>query len=144
MPPSAACAIALGDSAENPRFIEPGAPRLSAAGTGNGTATTDNRTWLLTPSAPLWWGHCGIIAVLVASLWAGMRATTHPRPRVISERRLTANASENPVTDGVISPDENTLPSGFRSFLPPANRHRRDSRHHLAERIQREAEKLVS
>jgi Tol biopolymer transport system component/DNA-binding winged helix-turn-helix (wHTH) protein len=99
---------ALGDSAENPRFVETVARRgYRLLAPVNGTAT-------VTPQQPVgpplgrrgWWVAAGSVAVLIGITlgWhAGYRFSSIPR--VISERRLTANAAENPVTDGVISRD---------------------------------------
>ena len=99
---------ALGDSAENPRFVETVARRgyrLLAPVSGTiappqpqAAARSIGRRW--------WWIAAGSVAVLVGVIvgWhAGHRASSGAR--AVSERRLTANASENPVTDGVISPD---------------------------------------
>src|SRR5882724_11933575 len=99
---------ALGDSAENPRFVETVARRgyrLLAPVNGaiappqpQAVARSFLRRW--------WWVAAGSFAVLVGVL-VGWHAGHHSSStaRAVSERRLTANASENPITDGVISPD---------------------------------------
>src|SRR5258706_6564489 len=95
---------ALGDSAENPRFVETVARRgYRLLAPVNGTAPAP-------PQPPVgarlfgrrwWWVAAGSAAVLVGVIvgWhAGHRASS--TGGAISERRLTANASENPITDG--------------------------------------------
>jgi len=99
---------ALGDSAENPRFVETVARRgyrFLAPVHANGHALA------VPQQAPVvsyrWWifGTVGM-ALLIVGVVAGWHAghATAP-PKVLRERRLTANAPENRVTDGVISPD---------------------------------------
>ncbi len=100
---------ALGDSAENPRFVETVARRgYRLLAPVNGTATVIPQPPVVARSfgRRWWWVAAGLVAVLVGVI-VGWHAGHHASstPRAISERRLTANASENPVTDGVISPD---------------------------------------
>jgi DNA-binding winged helix-turn-helix (wHTH) protein len=101
---------ALGDSAENPRFVETVARRGYRF-----LATTVS--WPLDgapPSEPAslfshsmrWLILGGIASALMVGAVLGWHAAHSAAPiRTISERRLTANAAELPVTDGVISPD---------------------------------------
>jgi Tol biopolymer transport system component/DNA-binding winged helix-turn-helix (wHTH) protein len=100
---------ALGDSAENPRFVETVARRgyrLLAPVNGVASATTRPRA-LAHPFGRRWWWVAAGSAALLVGVIVGWHAGHHSSStaQVISERRLTANASENPVTDGVISPD---------------------------------------
>ncbi len=101
---------ALGDSAENPRFIETVARRgYRLLAPANGTATAPPQTKSVAPHLRRrwWWGAAGTATVLVLGVIVGWHAghRSSSTARAISERRLTANAPENPVTDGVISPD---------------------------------------
>ena len=100
---------ALGDSAENPRFVETVARRgyrLLAPVNGTVTAPPQPQSIARSFGRRWWWVAAGSVAVLVGVI-VGWHAGHHSSStaRAISERRLTANASENPVTDGVISPD---------------------------------------
>jgi Tol biopolymer transport system component/DNA-binding winged helix-turn-helix (wHTH) protein len=100
---------ALGDSAENPRFVETVARRgYRLLAPVNGTTTAAPQPQLVARSfgRRWWWVAAGSVAVL-AGVIVGWHAGHHSSSaaRAINERRLTANASENPVTDGVISPD---------------------------------------
>ena len=99
---------ALGDSAENPKFIETVARRgYRLLAPVNGTATLISHPQVARSFGRRWWWvAAGSVAVLVGVIvgWhAGHHSSSTASP--ISERRLTANAPENPVTDGVISPD---------------------------------------
>src|SRR5258706_11478117 len=99
---------ALGDSAENPKFIETVARRgYRLLAPVNGTATLISHPQVARSYGRRWWWvAAGSVAVLVGVIvgWhAGHHSSSTASP--ISERRLTANAPENPVTDGVISPD---------------------------------------
>jgi len=101
---------ALGDSAENPKFIETVARRgYRLLAPANGTATAPPQTKSVAPHVRRrwWWGAAGTATVLVLGVIVGWHAghRSSSTARAISERRLTANAPENPVTDGVISPD---------------------------------------
>jgi Tol biopolymer transport system component/DNA-binding winged helix-turn-helix (wHTH) protein len=100
---------ALGDSAENPRFVETVARRgyrLLAPVNGTVSATSQLQVVAHPFGRRWWWVAAGSLAVLVGVI-VGWHAGHHASStaKAISERRLTANASENPVTDGVISPD---------------------------------------
>jgi Tol biopolymer transport system component/DNA-binding winged helix-turn-helix (wHTH) protein len=100
---------ALGDSAENPRFVETVARRgYRLLAPVNGTTTAAPQPQLVARSfgRRWWWVAAGSVAVL-AGVIVGWHAGHHSSSaaRAINERRLTANASENPVSDGVISPD---------------------------------------
>src|SRR5258706_7254977 len=101
---------ALGDSAENPKFIETVARRgYRLLAPVNGTATAHPQPQVVAHSfgRRWWWGAAGTATVLVLGVIVGWHAghRSSSTARAISERRLTANAPENPVTDGVISPD---------------------------------------
>ena len=100
---------ALGDSAENPRFVETVARRgYRLLAPVNGTVIAPPQPQAVAHSflRRWWWVAAGSFAVLVGVL-VGWHAGHHSSStaRAVSERRLTANASENPITDGVISPD---------------------------------------
>jgi Tol biopolymer transport system component/DNA-binding winged helix-turn-helix (wHTH) protein len=101
----------LGDSAENPRFVETVARR--------GYRFLAPVTGVVDISAPgkipkhnnhplrRWW-VLGVVAfALLMGVVVGWHAAHSAASRTgdIRERRLTANAAELPVTDGVISPD---------------------------------------
>jgi Tol biopolymer transport system component/DNA-binding winged helix-turn-helix (wHTH) protein len=100
---------ALGDSAENPRFVETVARRgyrLLAPVNGTATATPQPSVVAYPFRRRWWWVAAGSIAVLVGVV-VGWHAGHHSSSTTIaiSERRLTANAAENPVSDAVISRD---------------------------------------
>jgi len=101
---------ALGDSAENPHFVET-LPRrgyrfiadvgagLVPALEGRPRGAPLRKRWAL-----LLTGMLGVMAVGLSIAWF----LTHrpaPSPPELKERRLTANPSENAVNQGVISPD---------------------------------------
>ncbi len=99
---------ALGDTAENPRFVETVARRgyrflAPVSGNGQTSSIAQPRPVVAHP----WWllGAVGLVILVVGVVlgWHAGHAT--PPPKVLSERRLTANGPENPVSDGVISPD---------------------------------------
>jgi Tol biopolymer transport system component/DNA-binding winged helix-turn-helix (wHTH) protein len=94
---------ALGDSAENPRFVETVARRgYRFLAPLNGTvlmvaaATTGSRKF---------WGLIGI--TLVLGTWVGIawRASNPSASVGSTQRRLTANPEEDPILSAVISPD---------------------------------------
>jgi len=102
---------ALGDSAENPRFVETvarlGYRFLAPVAGGQEISSPINVPTPVQHGARRWW-IAGIVAValLVGVLvgWHAAYSTAH-RAGDIIERRLTTNAPELPVTSGVISPD---------------------------------------
>src|ERR1700693_647560 len=101
---------ALGDSAENPRFVETVARRgdrfLATVSGPIGAARPLEPPRLFSDSMRRWLVLGGIAFALVVGAVLGWHAAHSAAPiRTISERRLTANAAELPVTDGVISPD---------------------------------------
>jgi len=112
---------ALGDSAENPRFVETVARRGYRF-----LAPVQSNGHVAVPAEPVptvrhpWWllGAVGVVILVVGVVlgWhAGHRSVP---PKVLVERRLTANAPENQVTDGVISPDGKYLAfSDARGFF---------------------------
>ena len=124
---------ALGDSADNPIFIETLARRgyrfmapLTAAtngrsngyANGNGAIGSNGNRALVTSAAAatgkwsarfLWWGLTGLVATAgaVSAGWhAGHR---NVRPMQPHEMRLTANSQDAPVEGGAISPDGRML-----------------------------------
>jgi len=101
----------LGDSAENPRFVETVARRgyrflAPVSGMVEAVAPREIST-VPVHSARRGW-ILGVVAVaLMVGVIVGWHAAHSTRTQTgnISERRLTANAPELPVIDGVISPD---------------------------------------
>jgi Tol biopolymer transport system component/DNA-binding winged helix-turn-helix (wHTH) protein len=114
---------ALGDSAENPRFVETVARRgyrFLAPVSGAPELSVPPKLVVASPHpARLWWILGAVAAALLVGVIVGFHAASSRPTRAdnISERRLTANAPELPVKDGVISPDGKYLaftdPSGF-------------------------------
>ena len=106
---------ALGDSAENPRFVETVARRgyrflepVSGAIEAPGPPEVASPT----PQPARRWWIFGVIAVVAVALlvgvvvgWHAAHSTATRIESNVRERRLTANAPELPVIDGVISPD---------------------------------------
>ncbi len=114
---------ALGDSAENPRFVETVARKgyrflAPVSGAADESTSPEAAGAHPHPARLLW-----ILGVVVLALVVGIIVGFHAGPSTstpeanITERRLTANAPELPVLDGVISPDGKYLaftdPSGF-------------------------------
>jgi Tol biopolymer transport system component/DNA-binding winged helix-turn-helix (wHTH) protein len=103
---------ALGDSAENPRFIETLARRgyrFLAPVNGNSHAT-QKQPWRI-PSARSYWRLALVVAFVlpvgIAVGWhAGHRSAAAVR---FTERRLTSNPENDPVISAAISPDGNYL-----------------------------------
>lgn len=103
----------LGDSAENPRFVETVARRgyrfiapvsgieLTAIEPPKVKAVSRDHRWLL------WSGAAALVVLLavgvVIGFRIGIRASRPPAPPI--DRRLTANSEEVPVTGAAISPD---------------------------------------
>lgn len=99
---------ALGDSAENPRFVATVARRgyrFLAPVNGSAPAVAVNvpvhlprRWWLV--------GAAVVTVLLVVGISLGWHAAhSVPTAKTTTERRLTANAAELPVIDAAISPD---------------------------------------
>jgi len=96
---------ALGDSAENPRFVET-LPRrgyrfiasvVDREGMLPSQTMSWRRLWFLTATGMM------LMAVVASVGWLIRRQST--QQRVMKQRQLTANTSENAVVSGVISPD---------------------------------------
>jgi Tol biopolymer transport system component/DNA-binding winged helix-turn-helix (wHTH) protein len=119
---------ALGDSAENPRFIETLARRgyrflapLNAGATPSTGAAAQERN----PGAPIaekrhsrWRIAVAAVAVLLMGSGAGWVAARRLNPKVQPlEQRLTANPPDDPVLNAVISPDGKYLAFADRSEL---------------------------
>ena len=97
---------ALGDSAENPRFVETVARRgyrfLMPA---NGTQTAAPAV-ALPPSDSKRWRIVAVAAVLLIAVTVGWIVSRRwVGPPQVQQRRLTANPEEDPITGAVISPD---------------------------------------
>jgi DNA-binding winged helix-turn-helix (wHTH) protein len=102
---------ALGDSAENPRFVETVARRgyRFLAPVSGAVEVSGPREVSRAPSHPVrrWWILGAVAFGLLVGAVVGWHAAHSAATRAsnITERRLTANAAELPVTDGMISPD---------------------------------------
>ena len=102
---------ALGDSAEAPRFVETVARRgyrFTAPVQGLASSKSESIPVSKVESAPrLQWQRTALVASLlllaVGSGWWFLRPV-RPQPQ-LTERRLTANPDDAPITSGVISPD---------------------------------------
>jgi Tol biopolymer transport system component/DNA-binding winged helix-turn-helix (wHTH) protein len=105
---------ALGDSADNPRFVETLSRRGYRFVAPVQTQTNDgkerdpqgnNSAW----SARPYWRVALVVIVLLAGSGAGWLAARHFSPDIkdsrFTELRLTANPSDDPVLNAVISPD---------------------------------------
>ena len=104
---------ALGDSAENPRFVETVARRgyrfLAPVNGGNGAVSVpatqpsigSKRRRIFVMAAVL---LGGVIVGLLIAKWPRSQSIV-TKPGQISLRRLTANPEDDPVAGGVISPD---------------------------------------
>ncbi len=112
---------ALGESAESPifietvarrgyRFITPAIPTAPVMPTAPAAPKPNRYYW------PVALVSAGVVLVLL-SLALITSNGLHPEPRLASQRRLTANPEDTPLTSGVISPDGKYLaytdPSGF-------------------------------
>ena len=115
---------ALGDSAENPRFVETVARRgyrFLAPVRGGGPAV--DAEVLLSPIHPArrWWIPAAAGALVLAGvgvgLFMGRRAPLPSPASQPAQRRLTANPSEYPISDAALSHDGRYLafsdPTGF-------------------------------
>ena len=103
---------ALGDSAENPRFVQTVARRgyrFVAPVSGRGIATPRPEVMAAPAISRRWFGILTALGVLLVG--AGIASITHWRPQSvhvaapIRQRRLTASSEENPVLGAVISPN---------------------------------------
>ena len=120
---------ALGDSAENPRFVEtlarrgyrflapvessspetPGAQILSPRNANVSTPVAGKSRWRLVAG-----GFAIVLIALGLGLHVGMRASRALQPVLPKEIRLTANSPDAPVYFGAISPDGRYL-----AFIDP-------------------------
>jgi DNA-binding winged helix-turn-helix (wHTH) protein/Tol biopolymer transport system component len=102
---------ALGDSAENPRFVETVARRgyrFIAPVSENGTAATPIPPAEVPESflaGRVWWIATASVALLALGIGLGMLLTRKSIEPRVTERQLTANSSEHQVTAAAISPD---------------------------------------
>ena len=106
----------LGDSAENPRFIETLARRgYRLLGSVNGAA----RATLPVPhSRPYWRIGLGAFGLLLLGTIAGWHAGHRSAAMLrFTDRRLTANPENDPVTSAAISPDGKYLAFADRSGI---------------------------
>jgi Tol biopolymer transport system component/DNA-binding winged helix-turn-helix (wHTH) protein len=115
---------ALGDSAENPRFVETVArrgyrllvPVIAPVSSAETVASAASSAVVTAPqktsSTRAWWFAAGVAAILLVGtgLFVGWRLGRHSSSvTVVSERRLTANPSSAQVLSAAISPDGNYL-----------------------------------
>ncbi|MCU1241841.1 MAG: hypothetical protein JWO71_2567 [Candidatus Acidoferrum typicum] len=114
---------ALGDSAENPRFVETLARRgyrfVAPVGRPNSTASIAKEPQA-TAARPRhhWQIVAAVSLVLIMGTGAGWVVARRLNPKVqIFEQRLTANAQDDPVISAVISPDSKYLAFADRSGL---------------------------
>ncbi|HEY6945053.1 MAG TPA: winged helix-turn-helix domain-containing protein, partial [Candidatus Acidoferrum sp.] len=104
---------ALGDSAENPRFVETLARRgyrfLAPVEFPAAESSAAHARETPSPSKPRWrLAVAGVLIVILAiafGLHVGLRASRALQPVLPKEIRLTANSPDVPVYFGVISPD---------------------------------------
>jgi Tol biopolymer transport system component/DNA-binding winged helix-turn-helix (wHTH) protein len=115
---------ALGDSAENPRFVETlprRGYRFVAPVTGRSTGTSSNAKGPAVPTARTrrhWSTAFAVAGFLLMGTGAGWVAARRLSPPVrVSEQRLTANPSDDPVLKAVISPDGKYLAFADRTGL---------------------------
>jgi len=103
---------ALGDSADNPRFVETLARRgyrfvAPVHSQTNEATEKDAQENASASSVGLYWRIAlAVVIVLLAGSGAGWIAARHFNPDIkFTELRLTANPSDDPVFNAVISPD---------------------------------------
>jgi len=114
---------ALGDSAENPRFVETLARRgyrfiAPVQGTTNGAAEARASDILKQGAVRRWRIGLAVTGVLVMGTGAGWVAARRFNPRVeIREQRLTANGPDDPVLNAVISIDGKYLAFADRTGM---------------------------
>ena len=120
---------ALGDDADNPRFVETLARRgyrfvapVKAPVNGNEVQTRNKanvpNNVTAAQSRRYWWFVLATVAVLLTGTGVGWLAARHFNPTSrIPELRLTANASDDPVLNSVISPDGKFLAFADRNGL---------------------------
>ena len=112
---------ALGDSAENPRFIET-LPRLGYRFIGpvatlppasklTVVASVRESPWQRLGRRFFLIGALSVVALAFLISWFATHKPPGPPPQ-LAERRLTANSGENAVTQGAISPDGKYLAYG--------------------------------
>jgi len=95
---------ALGDSAENPRFVET-VPRRGYRFlppiNGAGASIAEEK-----PTRPIWWPILAALVVGLMSVAGGFFIARRPYVhRETGQRRLTANSQDDPILGSVISPD---------------------------------------
>jgi Tol biopolymer transport system component len=117
---------ALGDSADDPRFVETLAKRGYRFVATVNEAPKETRSALVGEGGATFARHCRrhwpklVAALLVLSMAtsAGWVAARRLNPKVqVSEQRLTANAQDDPVLSAVVSPDAKYLAFADRSGL---------------------------
>jgi len=117
---------ALGDSAENPRFVETLARRGYRFVAPVGETSKETRSAVAKSETATFARNCRthwpklVMALVVLSMAtsAGWVAARRLNPKVqISEQRLTANAPDDPVLSAIVSPDAKYLAFADRSGL---------------------------
>ena len=103
---------ALGDTAENPRFVETVARRgyrfLAPVNGASHPAVTEIKAPAAKPGRKWWIAGAAVLllAGLVVGLFVGRRGSPSSSPTSpVTGRRLTANPDEDPVSSAALSPD---------------------------------------
>jgi DNA-binding winged helix-turn-helix (wHTH) protein/Tol biopolymer transport system component len=97
---------ALGDSAENPRFVETVARRGYRFLPPIKGEVASIAPRMLSKTRSMWWLIVTAFLVLLSGATVGVLLTHRPQPRAATQQqRLTANTEEDPVLGSVISPD---------------------------------------
>jgi Tol biopolymer transport system component/DNA-binding winged helix-turn-helix (wHTH) protein len=114
---------ALGDSAENARYVETVARRgyrliAPVSSPSTAVAVANARQTAVDPPRRDWQIAAAVLAVLVMGTGGGWVLARRVNPKVsILERRLTSNAQDDPIISAAISPDGKYLAFADRAGL---------------------------